>query len=314
MLRRCVCGGSLEYRKRTGTAFIRVVSALFLRSKINTKSSNRHIAQNSSNNNCLATARKHALREQHQQQLISRTKRRIPVRNMAWRCSASSHASLISRLEQSGILRTQSVINALLSVDRAYFISSSIAYADSPQPLSDNATISAPHMHATALELLASSLSVPGGARALDVGAGSGYMCAAMLAAASEGSRVWGVEHVGRLARLAVSNLRAWNEKAVNEGRVTVVEGDGRSGVMEGAPYDAVHVGAAAPEVPKELIKQMRIGGKMVVPVGPDGGTQRLLLVTKTGDQDGDFEEKEVCYVRYVPLCSVKEQTERWAI
>lgn len=96
---------------------------------------------------------------------------------MAWRSSGRTHAELVHRLRQHGIIRTQRVYDALLAVDRGGYSKWS-PYEDAPQTIGSGATISAPHMHAYALESLHSKL-VPG-AKVLDVGSGSGYLTAVM--------------------------------------------------------------------------------------------------------------------------------------
>ena len=96
----------------------------------------------------------------------------------------------------------------------------------------------------------------------------------------------------------------------MENGSIKVVCGDGRQGFKEGAPYDAIHVGAAAYPVPQALIDQLAVGGILVIPVGPDGGNQSIKLFTKM--QDGKISEKDLCGVRYVPLTDKDKQLNRY--
>lgn len=226
---------------------------------------------------------------------------------MAWTCSAASNAGLIANLQRTLQIRTPRVRDAMLSVDRATFVPETCTapYADCPEPLSHNATISAPHMHAAALELLLPYITPT--SALLDVGAGSGYLAAALANLAPRGS-VTALEHVPALAALAVRNLDAHDAELQRSGRVAVRLADGRLGARDRAPFAAIHVGAAAETVPPALVAQLAAGGAMVVPVGERGEAQRLLLVTK--DARGRVEERAVLAVRYVPLCDLAMQIE----
>ncbi|KAK7870993.1 hypothetical protein R5R35_012188 [Gryllus longicercus] len=202
---------------------------------------------------------------------------------------------LINYLKERGVLRDAAVEAVMRRVDRAHYADFN-PYFDSPQDIGCNATISAPHMHAIALQLLAPALRDGETRRALDVGAGSGYVtaCMALLQdeaadAVADAGLVVGVEHIAQLAAFATANLRRDQPKLLRDGRVQVVVGDGRLGYAPEAPFDAIHVGAAALEPPHELEAQLAAGGRMVVPVaeagaGASAGRQRLLLVQRSAD------------------------------
>lgn len=157
------------------------------------------------------------------------------------------------------------------SVDRANYVPNGrSAYVDSPQLIGCNATISAPHMHAHAAELLLPFLNP--GSNVLDVGSGTGYLTAVFHKLVGNG-RVTGIEHIEQLARLGHDNaVRDSLDSAINSGKLQFVYGDGRNGWAQNAPYNAIHVGAAAPTVPPSLIEQLSAPGRMIIPVGDADG------------------------------------------
>lgn len=140
----------------------------------------------------------------------------------------------------------------MLKVDRANYAPAN-PYHDSPQYIGHNATISAPHMHAHALQTLEPYLNP--GARVLDVGSGSGYLtaCFAELVAQETG-KVTGVEHVQALVSDAEENVKRDGKRGlIDDGVVQFVCGDGREGYPANAPYDCIHVGAAFDGHPEKV-------------------------------------------------------------
>ena len=191
------------------------------------------------------------------------------------------------------------------SVDRGEFCSTD-PYEDCPQQINYSATISAPHMHAYCLEWLNSKLTP--GSKVLDVGSGSGYLCAAfyeMVKISDASTQVVGIEHIEPLAQLSITNLKKSYLSELESGKIKIICGDGRLGYIDEAPYDAIHVGAAAKEIPFQLIEQLKIGGKLIIPVGEDN--QEIIMLTRL-DEKGNFSQQSLLGVRYVPLTNKESQ------
>ena len=209
---------------------------------------------------------------------------------------------LLNQLKKSGVLTSDTVYDAMKQVDRADFTSSAYAYADSPQSISYNATISAPHMHCHALQYLKSYLTP--GAHVLDVGFGSGYLTVALSKMIKDSGVVVGIEHIDELYEFGKKNISKHHKNLLESGKIVLVNGDGRKGCEKYAPYKVIHVGAAADDVPKDLINQLDNGGRMFIPVGT--WDQWINVIDK--DKNGKITEREVMGVRYVPLTDKEKQ------
>ncbi|KAG0647104.1 L-isoaspartate(D-aspartate) O-methyltransferase [Hyphodiscus hymeniophilus] len=228
---------------------------------------------------------------------------------MAWTCSGRTNAELVENLFRKGLIRSEIVKGAMEKVDRAHYTPSpSRAYEDSPQSIGHAATISAPHMHASAAESLLPFLH--SNARVLDIGSGSGYLTAVLAEIVQRdegrgGGRVVGLEHIPALRDLGERNT-ARGERGrdmLGRGRVKFVVGDGRKGWRRDGGeegWDAIHVGAAAAVMHEELIEQLRSPGRMFIPVEDSRGQQWIWLVDKDGD--GKVKKEKTMGVRYVSL------------
>ncbi|SGY48341.1 BQ5605_C001g00643 [Microbotryum silenes-dioicae] len=261
---------------------------------------------------------------------------------MAWRCSAKSNSGLVDNLL---------LYQAFLQTDRGHFTPAQ-PYMDSPQvigygqstdifeplsfslnrcavsplvhqrsgrgrltlasPRNAGATISAPHMHAHAVENLEGLLQP--GASVLDVvfsiGCGSGYLIAIFHALVGPSGLVVGIDHIPQLTSLARTNLlkAPSTSSALTAGSIKLVPADGRRGapseVFPSEGFDCIHVGAASPVWPTELVKQLKSPGRMFVPIGED--EQEVFQIDK--DRNGEVSSQKLFGVRYVPLTDRDKQ------
>jgi len=183
------------------------------------------------------------------------------------------------------------VLAAMREVPRELFLRAGqeeLAYRDSPQPIESDQTISQPYIVA----FMAEGLRLAGSEKVLEIGTGSGYAAAVLGELAEE---VYSVERHANLAEEAGRRLAQ-----LGYDNVHVKHGDGTRGWPEFAPYDAIVVAAFGPAVPASLLGQLRIGGRLVIPVGPTAGSQQLLRVTRVADRE--FTEEALLEVVFVPL------------
>lgn len=182
------------------------------------------------------------------------------------------------------------VLTAMGRVPRHRFVEEALAaraYGDYPLPIGEKQTISQPYMVA----LMSQALELGGGERVLEVGTGSGYQTAILAELAA---KVYSIERIRALAdraRVILEELGYYN--------VLIRVGDGTLGWREEAPFDAVLVTAAAPEVPAPLVEQLKPGGRLVIPVG---GMTAQVLKSLVKDADGAVRESELVGCVFVKL------------
>ncbi len=224
----------------------------------------------------------------------------LPAAGCAQGSYEQQRARLVAEIE-AGVARSSgstgrerlapTVSAAMRKVPRHEFVPVEVragAYLNSPLPIGDGQTISQPYIVALMTELA----DVRPDARVLEIGTGSGYQAAVLAEIARE---VYTIEIIETLGQRAAETLRR-----LGYDNVLVKIGDGYAGWPEAAPFDAIIVTAAPEEVPEPLIRQLRAGGRLVVPVGPEGAVQSLRVLTK--DAEGNVSSSDVLSVRFVPF------------
>ncbi|KAI7850988.1 protein-L-isoaspartate O-methyltransferase [Circinella umbellata] len=220
---------------------------------------------------------------------------------MAWRCSGETNLELVDNLFRKGIIKSNRVLEAMKAVDRNDYAPRR-PYSDHPQSIGYGATISAPHMHAYALEKMQDYLKP--GMKALDVGSGSGYLTVCMADMVGPEGQVIGIEHIQELVDMSNRNVRKHRADWIDSGRVKFITGDGRQGYPEGSLYDCIHVGAASSEKPTKLLEQLKSPGMLLSPVGTT--LQSMMIYQK--EKDGIIKEEKWLGVQYVPLTDKDKQ------
>jgi protein-L-isoaspartate(D-aspartate) O-methyltransferase len=199
---------------------------------------------------------------------------------------------LVETLQKKGIT-SEEVLKAINTIPRHLFMDSGFidhAYVDKAFPIGADQTISQPYTVARQTELL----NVKKGAKILEIGTGSGYQAAVLL---EIGAEVYSIERQNELfkkAKLFLPKLGYRPKK--------LIYGDGYKGLESEAPFDGIIVTAGAPFVPKPLLSQLKIGGKLVIPVGED--VQIMTVFTRTSTKD--FEKQEHGEFLFVPLLEDK--------
>lgn len=188
-------------------------------------------------------------------------------------------------------IQNEKVLKAFLKVPRELFITAlwkSAAYDDNPLPIGEGQTISQPYVVA----LMTEALQLKTGDKVLEIGTGSGYQAAILSEITKE---VCSIEIRASLSQFAKANL-----KKAGYTNVKVKTADGYDGWIEQAPFDAIMITAAANHIPPPLKKQLKIGGKLILPLGSTVYYQSLVLVTRRSERQ--FDSKVLTDVRFVPM------------
>lgn len=197
---------------------------------------------------------------------------------------------MVERLRDHYKIADERVLAVMQELQRDHFVPEAIksqAYNDNALPISSGQTISQPYIVARMTELL----ELKGDEKVLEIGAGSGYQTAVL---ASLARKVFAIERLDSLANEAKQRLQSLGFR-----NVTLKSADGTVGWNAYMPYDAILVAAGGPEIPEPLVAQLKIGGKLVLPVGEDRKTQMLIRVTR---QEVGYKQENFGPCAFVPL------------
>lgn len=197
---------------------------------------------------------------------------------------------MIERLREHYKIGDERVLDAMRRVPRHLFVPDALksqAYKDNALPIAANQTISQPFIVARMTELL----ELNNQSKILEIGAGSGYQSAILSQLAG---RIYAIERVPQLAEEARRRL-----EKLNVNNVSLARADGTNGLDKHAPYDAILVAAGSPSLPEPLLKQLKTGGKLVIPIGDNQKAQKLIRVTRTAS---GFETEDFGDCSFVPL------------
>jgi len=197
---------------------------------------------------------------------------------------------MIQKLREHYKIRDETVLDVMTRVPRHRFVPDALksqAYKDNALPIASNQTISQPFIVARMTELL----KLTPEAKVLEIGAGSGYQTVILSLLARI---VYAIERVPQLVEEAQIRLQNFNIR-----NVVLICGDGTNGWQENAPFDGILVAAGSPKMPEPLLNQLKIGGRLVIPIGQDQKTQKLIRVTRT---EKDFKTEDFGACAFVPL------------
>ncbi|MGF1548078.1 MAG: protein-L-isoaspartate(D-aspartate) O-methyltransferase [Thiotrichales bacterium] len=204
---------------------------------------------------------------------------------------------MVQRLQAEGIAEPR-VLEALRKVPRHLFVDEALAsraYEDVALPIDSGQTISQPFIVARMTELVLQTEPAP--RKVLEIGTGSGYQAAVLAQLVPE---VYSVERLRHLYEQARERLRG-----IGYGNVRLKHADGILGWRNEAPFDAIVVTAAASQVPETLLEQLRIGGRLIAPVGAVDGVQSLRVLTRT---EHGYDDEALLPVVFVPLLPGREE------
>jgi len=202
---------------------------------------------------------------------------------------------MVKKLSKNGYIKTERVRRAMNTVPREEFVPTEqrlFAYDDRPLPLKEGQTISAPHMVA----MICEELDLEEGMNVLEIGTGFGYNAAVISETMNKKGQVYSIERLESLFKKSSENLK----KAGFEDNIELILGDGTLGYEKGAPYDRIYGTAGSPFIPEPLKNQLKVGGKLLIPVGKTTRFQSLISISK--ESKNEFKQTSLGEVVFVPM------------
>ena len=204
---------------------------------------------------------------------------------------------LLEELVRDSWVTTLKVHNAMMEVDRADFAPTN-PYQNYPQKIPCNLVISAPLLHTHCLEILKDYLKE--GNTVMDVGFGSGYLTVAMSKMMNDKGCVVGIDIKKEIYDFGFKNISKNHKNLLEDNKIELVLGDAKLGYKKKAPYDCIHVGVSSKQPPKKLLEQLKMGGRLVMPIGSPDDDQYIFIIDKL--ENGKFKYQQGLSVRYTPL------------
>lgn len=204
---------------------------------------------------------------------------------------------LADNLINDNYLKTPKLIEAFRKIKRVDFLppeEASFAELNTPLPIGYGQTISQPLTVAFMLELL----EPQEGEKILDVGSGSGWTVALLSQIVGAKGKIYGLEIIPKLQRFAETNVAKYG--FIQNGIAKILCLDGYGGLPESAPFDKIIVAATAPEIPSALLEQLKIGGRLVLPIGEIGNVQDIVVIEKLGEDK--YDRRDYPGFLFVPL------------
>ena len=202
---------------------------------------------------------------------------------------------MVRKLSEKGYIKTEKVKKAMNIVPREEFVlneQKSFAYNDRPLPLVEEQTISAPHMVA----IICEELELEEGMKVLEIGTGFGYNAAVISELMRKKGHIYSIERLESIFKIATENLKrtGYNKN------IDLILGDGTIGYEKEALYDRIYGTAGSPYIPEPLKKQLKVGGKLLIPIGKSLTFQSLICLTKVSEND--YKQTSLGGVAFVPM------------
>nr|BAN67559.1 protein L-isoaspartyl methyltransferase [Polypedilum vanderplanki] len=226
---------------------------------------------------------------------------------MALQLQSDSNTDFIKKLQDFGVIKHKIVATAMKETDRKYYSNLPSPYVDRLEIIDANAVLSAPHMHAYALEKLVDRIRHD--SKILDIGSGSGYLTACFARLIQErafeklqiaSGFVIAIEPHERVYKHSIENILTDNSELIMSGLIKIFHGDGKKEIEQYEPFDIIHVGAALSEIPTDLLMHLNLNGRLICPVGDKDGEQQMMQFDK--NSAGEVSKKVLTKVIFDPL------------
>ncbi|EAS02693.2 L-isoaspartate O-methyltransferase (macronuclear) [Tetrahymena thermophila SB210] len=215
-----------------------------------------------------------------------------------------NYLKLLQKLREKNYIKSDLVESIMLQVERSDFTTN--PYEDRAQQIGFSTTISAPHMHAYTLEILKEHAQES--MKCLDIGIGSGWMTTALAKLMKDESAIcYGLDHLQGVLNISKKNIMKNHKELLESGKIVLVKGDGREGLEDYAPFDIIHLGAAATlKAVNKFIHQLAPNGILVGPIIKDTYSQEFMIIRKNAE--GQISKHTLLHVTYGSLVAVEEQ------